>query len=156
MGWFNKKPKKQAAVNPYKIPLNDLFAIARDDNLMVSLHVGPEGNYESVTDNVEDIIGCKPEELYGTSAYQYIHPADLVNVAESHHWILKGQDVNTIQYRLRHKNGKYIWVETTCWFLKDQTVMALTQKISVDGTITKDKMKEVIERVIENGGPNGN
>ncbi|MGB0757373.1 MAG: PAS domain S-box protein [Patescibacteria group bacterium] len=69
--------------------------------------------YTYVTPSVKAVLGYKPSELIGKSAYDLFHKDDIPNVQKSHAADLKANEVNTVVYRIRRKDGEYIWFEST-------------------------------------------
>jgi PAS domain S-box-containing protein len=76
--------------------------------------VSPEGEILYSSDSVETVLGYRPDEIVGHNATTYIHPDD-ISVALA--WITEvsaqPNGVGSLQYRVRHKNGSWAWVETT-------------------------------------------
>ncbi|PLX16895.1 MAG: hypothetical protein C0599_14500 [Salinivirgaceae bacterium] len=73
----------------------------------------PDGTYTYISPSVLNLLGYAPEELIGTNPYELFHPDDLEHIKkESHEAALKGKDVTNIEYRIRKKNGDYIWFLT--------------------------------------------
>ncbi len=75
------------------------------------------GNYEYISSALYDILGYTPEEFYQMSAEDIknlIHPDDAINansiVAKMISNINEHQNEFTIEYRFRHKNGSYVWL----------------------------------------------
>ncbi|PIK53778.1 putative aryl hydrocarbon receptor nuclear translocator-like protein 1 [Apostichopus japonicus] len=55
------------------------------------------------------ILGYLPQELLGTSCYEYIHVGDIKQMAENHYAVLlKKEKVETKVYRFRAKNGSFL------------------------------------------------
>ena len=80
---------------------------------LVCLH-NADGTYEYVSPSVTDILGYTPEELIGVNPYTLFHPDDLQKIKEESHSLARSdQQVNSIQYRIRRKDGTYIWFETS-------------------------------------------
>jgi len=75
------------------------------------------GQYEYISPALKEVLGYEPEEFYqmtSESIKQLLHPEDL---DKSDHIIAKliktsdGRNVlNTIDYRIKHKDGHYCWV----------------------------------------------
>ncbi|WP_166541760.1 PAS domain S-box protein [Paenibacillus lutrae] len=58
------------------------------------------------------ILGYRPEELIGRNNYELFHPDDLKIIQD------KTKDSESLlQYRFRHKNGQYMWLETSFQFV---------------------------------------
>lgn len=74
------------------------------------------------SDNI-DQWGYNAEDFRtGTLRYdQLIHPDDLPRIeSEVAQYLVHGPDSYQQQYRLRHGNGQWIWLEDRTWLLRDQ------------------------------------
>jgi PAS domain S-box-containing protein len=85
---------------------------------MITAHA-PDGTYRYVSAASQDLLGYEPDELVGTSAYDYIHSDDAAKVAVAHRSVLEGAPF-TVAYRLRRKDNEYVWVETTTRVIVDE------------------------------------
>ena len=103
------RPRQRRQTFPDKRDLDWSFADRLGD--MISAHA-PDETYRYVSAAAKDLLGYEPEELLGTRAYDHFHPDDVPKVGASHRSALGGAPF-TIIYRMRHKNGEYVWVETT-------------------------------------------
>lgn len=77
----------------------------------ISVHT-LDGIYLYASDSATELIGYKPEELINHSAYEFFHPDEIKKVQTAHSSVIKTPDVFTTKYRIRRKDGVYIWVET--------------------------------------------
>ncbi|MCX6022699.1 MAG: response regulator [Chloroflexi bacterium] len=73
----------------------------------------PEGLYLYVSQAVKPLLGYDPYELLGLSAYDLYHSDDFAEIADNHSSVLDLPDTFTVSYRIRRKDGEYIWFETT-------------------------------------------
>src|SRR5690349_12361873 len=79
------------------------------------------------SDSVERVLGYRPEELQGASAAPYLHPDDFPRFMENFGALLStpGGQV-TLEYRVKHKNGSWVWVEATgSNYLHDPLISAI-------------------------------
>ncbi len=86
--------------------------ISENTRDLICLHE-PNGTYLYLSPSVKGILGYEPEELVGTSPFAMFHPDDIEAIRRVH----RDQDLTNIrgevrQYRLRKKDGAYLWVET--------------------------------------------
>ena len=87
---------------------------------MISVHdVDEYATYLFASPAAERLFGYAPGELTGRSAFDFIHPADRVDVAEFAARLRSSPDIVTARYRLRRKSGRYEWVESTCRMVDD-------------------------------------
>jgi PAS domain S-box-containing protein len=96
----------------------------------------------------EKKMGYKEEELIKTNPINIIHPQDLNLVTEAFKDVLKYGEGRIIA-RIKHKNGHYIWYETTGRAFQDeegnQLVMTVSRDIT-DRIKNETKLKESQQR----------
>ncbi|KAM4590536.1 hypoxia inducible factor 1 subunit alpha, like isoform 1-T2 [Fundulus diaphanus] len=61
---------------------------------------------------VTDLVGYKPEDLIGRSAYEFYHALDCDRIKKSLHTLLSKGQVNTSRYRFLANSGGFVWAET--------------------------------------------
>ncbi|NEV63398.1 PAS domain-containing sensor histidine kinase [Thiorhodococcus minor] len=71
-----------------------------------------DGRFLYVSPSCHTLLGYEPEELLGRSPYDFFHEDDLDAVRTSHDTVLSSQSVYRVQYRMRRKDGSWIWLET--------------------------------------------
>ncbi|XFA72092.1 EAL domain-containing protein [Thermosynechococcaceae cyanobacterium Okahandja] len=88
----------------------ELLANYTDD--LICIHE-PNGCYLYVTPSSERLLGYRPDELVGKSPYTLFHPDDAERIRSGVHALaLQGTTDLVETYRMRKKNGSYIWLET--------------------------------------------
>ena len=65
------------------------------------------------------ILGYTPEELQDTSASEQVHPEDQARVQEAAKQTQLGGVGRRIEYRMRHKNGSWLILESTASTIVD-------------------------------------
>ncbi|XP_040030657.2 hypoxia inducible factor 1 subunit alpha, like [Gasterosteus aculeatus] len=61
---------------------------------------------------VTELVGYKPEDLIGRSAYEFHHALDSDHVNKSLHTLLSKGQVSTRHYRFLANGGGFVWAET--------------------------------------------
>lgn len=98
-----------------------------------------DGTYLHVSPSVNRMLGYNPDELIGTNAYKMFHPDDLEKIrTESHAKALQGTPVKNLEYRIRKKNGTYIWFDTN-------TDVIFNESGEVKSLITRSR--DITERI---------
>jgi PAS domain S-box-containing protein len=120
------RPLQRRQTFPDKGDLDWSFADRLGD--MISAHA-PDETYRYVSAAAKDLLGYEPEELLGTRAYDHFHPDDVPKVGASHRSALGGAPF-TIIYRMRRKNGEYVWVETTNRIVTDAETGEVVEVLS--------------------------
>jgi len=87
------------------------------------------------------LLGYEPEELVGMSPYELIHPEDCDIIREHHRRTLEEKIVSRFDYRIRRKDGEYIWFETAGKLIEDSQ-SSLQQIVCVSRDITARKQLE--------------
>lgn len=88
------------------------------------------------------LIGYTPDELIGLNSYDLFHPDDLPAIQKSHQTILKTPFIYTVAYRIKHKNGYYVWVEATSKTIRDPKTGEILEIIASTRDITERKKAE--------------
>ncbi|RCX17371.1 PAS domain S-box-containing protein [Fontibacillus phaseoli] len=81
---------------------------------LISRHAADEDNtYLYVSPSSLSLLGYEPEEMIGSSAFDYLHPEDVQMVKDDMKLRMNSRSVFSLTYRVRHKDGRYIWFEST-------------------------------------------
>ena len=86
--------------------------LAENSTDMIARHT-TNGIYLYVSPACRAILGYAPEEMIGRSSYEFFHPDDVPGLNEAHASILNTTNLYTVPYRALHKDGHYVWLETT-------------------------------------------
>ncbi|MBI5929619.1 MAG: PAS domain S-box protein [Chloroflexi bacterium] len=115
--------------------------LAENSTDMITRH-SPDGVYLYVSPACTTLLGYEPSDLIGHSAYEFFHPDDVPVVATSHTTILTQPMIFTVQYRIRRKDGQYIWFETTSKTIADEKTNIVTEIQAASRDITERKHME--------------
>ena len=86
---------------------------------LVCLH-GADGTYEWVSPSSLQILGYDPHDVVGMSPFDLFHPDDVHIVASSHQPLLEGASSVSAEYRIRHRDGHYVRLETMSRAVRDR------------------------------------
>jgi PAS domain S-box-containing protein len=93
--------------------------LAENSSDMISRH-NIEGIFLYVSPACRTLMGYEPEELIGKGVLPFIHSEDtahLLKLLSSSKW---DDPTAAVPYRARHKNGEYVWLETTARVIYDE------------------------------------
>ncbi|MCL4253850.1 MAG: PAS domain S-box protein [Anaerolineae bacterium] len=120
---------------------------------MISRHT-PDGTYTYATPSATVLLGYLPDELVGRNAYEFFHPDDLKAIRQSHENIINRQEMQIVAYRIRHKDGHYIWFETTSRTVHDAKGNVI-EIIAVSRDISQRKQTEAYLQGVLDSSPLG-
>ncbi len=118
--------------------------IAENSSDIITIH-DTSGNYLYVSPAGKEILQYEDEEVIGHDAYLFIHPDDIEMIKKNHETLLnKGSVVST--YRIRRKDGEYLWFEASlkCLQVKkpeDPQLIAIVRNIT-ERKIAEHNLKE--------------
>ncbi|MFF2019618.1 PAS domain S-box protein [Paenibacillus sp. NPDC058177] len=113
------------------------FRLLSESSLdLISRHAVKDVTYLYCSPASRTLLGYEPEELTGTSAYDYVHPDELVMIKGYMEKGLSTGVLPVITCRFRRKNGSYVWVESNSRFIYDNTGN-IVEIISVGRDITE-------------------
>ena len=120
---------------------------------MIAIH-SPDGTYLWVSPSVERILGYTPNELIGKTPYSLFHPDDLYRIQMEAHAPAAGGDRSVrITYRIRRKDGDFIWFETLTQPILD-AAGEVHQLQTASRDVTKKKRAEDLYRFLIRHLPN--
>ncbi|XP_075870852.1 aryl hydrocarbon receptor nuclear translocator-like protein 2 [Nelusetta ayraudi] len=75
-----------------------------------------DGKFTFVDQRATTILGYLPQELLGTSCYEYFHQDDLLQLAERHRKVLRSKEkIETNCYKFKTKHGSFVTLQSQ-WF----------------------------------------
>ena len=91
----------------------------------------PEGTVTYASPSIERVLGYTPQEFMTINGFDVIHPDDIPSIAHTFQQLLATPElVDTKQFRSRHKDGAWRWVEATVTnLLHDPDVQAIVTNL---------------------------
>ncbi len=83
-----------------------------DNMLDIVSEADQEGLFRYLSPSHYTMLGFIPKELIGTSLYDLMHPEDLPRMREIFQVTLPQADTVRAEFRYRHAEGHYLWLET--------------------------------------------
>jgi diguanylate cyclase (GGDEF)-like protein/PAS domain S-box-containing protein len=143
-------------------PRHDFRTLGEDDRWLRSVVensseivkiVDPDGTLRYASPAFERVLGYDPEEVVGTmNVLDHVHPNDLPHVVlEATEKALSegGVVTNKAEYRFRHKDGSWRWMETVGTYLLDDPAVRGVVFTSRDVTERKkaeEKLRQAEQR----------
>lgn len=96
-----------------------------------------------VSPAVRGLLGYAPEELLGVCGFDHVHPDDVEKVKADIEGLIQGRIATvTVEYRLRRKDGGYVWVESQGRLLGETRVPGLNGILNITRDATARKLAE--------------
>ncbi|OPY37431.1 MAG: Bacterioopsin transcriptional activator [Methanoregula sp. PtaU1.Bin051] len=90
------------------------FRMLAENSVDIISRIQPDGTCIYVSPAVRACLGYNPDEVTGRSGFEYLHPDDLPHVMEMiRNFEANGTETGTDRFRMRHKNGSFVWLEAT-------------------------------------------
>ncbi|MBI5033115.1 MAG: PAS domain S-box protein [Chloroflexi bacterium] len=94
--------------------------LINNNMLDVVSQVDLTGTHLYVSPSFKKVLGYDPIEVIGTTVYDYVHPDDMPPVIEAIQAAIVSRTGARIEYRFRHADGHYMWLEAMGSFLFDE------------------------------------
>ena len=89
------------------------YRLLADNATDMILEMKADGAVRYLSPSVRDILGHDPVELVGRAPAILLHPDDLESAAMAFAGMQPGSPPVTFTHRLRHRDGHYLWVESS-------------------------------------------
>src|SRR5262245_23955272 len=103
---------------------------------MISRHT-PDGRFLYASPASQSLLGYGPEELIGTRPAELIHPDDLPIIEDLRHMLFTRAGTGAITYRMRRKDGSYVWVETTWRAIREKSNEEVSEMVAVARNVSE-------------------
>ncbi|TVY10968.1 PAS domain-containing sensor histidine kinase [Paenibacillus cremeus] len=94
----------------------DLYELISEHAQDLISYATPDGITQYVSPSIRSLLGYEPDEVIGTSTYHYWHKEDIANAMN----IFQHSDHGVFTFRARHKDGRYIWFESTVKAIRNE------------------------------------
>ncbi len=119
---------------------------------LISRHT-PDGCFLDASPASWTLLGYWPEELRGMPARSLLHSRGLAGLMQRTGDALEQDGYHTMTYRIRHRDGHYLWFETACRAIRETYTGAVVEVVAVSRDITarvqaeenKRRLAEVVE-----------
>ena len=95
------------------------FRVLAESAADVVARVGRDGRYTYVSPSAHRVYGRSPAEMTGRPAFDVIHPDDHDWLRRLRDDLLAGGPPRTVEYRVRHADGGWRWMEGTVAAVRD-------------------------------------
>ena len=96
----------------------------------------PSGLFRDVSPACDRLLGFTPIELFGRSVYELVHPDDRDRVFGFHHKLVESKNPLTLAYRMRRKDGDFVWTETNAQPILDLNSGDVVEILAVSRDVT--------------------
>lgn len=112
---------------------------------------GQNGKWQYISPQVTALIGYTPEEWMSNQHFWYnqMHPDDRSKNMERENLALKAGSMPRLEYRLKTKDGRYIWIYDEGLFFVDAENQLLVQGFMMDITARKIAEEELKKRITD-------
>ncbi|WP_434737382.1 sensor histidine kinase [Halopseudomonas bauzanensis] len=103
---------------------------------LISRHT-PEGTFLDASPAAWALLGRWPEQLRGTQIHDLFHPQERDEIRQRYDSALEQDGYLTISYRIRHRDGHYLWFETASRAIRETYTGKVVEVVSVSRDITE-------------------
>ncbi|KAL8601956.1 hypothetical protein ACOMHN_008448 [Nucella lapillus] len=95
-----------------------------------------DGKFSYVDERATVILGYLPQELLGTSVYEYYHQDDIMCMGQVHRKVLSNKEkVQTEVYRFKLKNGQFLHLKSTCFGFRNPWTKEVEYIVSTNSVV---------------------
>lgn len=115
---------------------------------LISRHT-PGGDFLDASPAAWALLGYWPEQLRGTAIQALLHPQERDDLMQRYAKALEQDGYLTVSYRIRHRDGHYLWFETASRAIRETYTGNVVEYISVSRDITERVRSEERSRRLQ-------
>ncbi len=119
----------------------ELFELISENAADMIAVVNADGTRAYNSPSYERLLGYSPEQLRGTVAFEQVHPDDRAKVVEAAEEAKRSGHGKRVEYRMRHKDGSWISLESSASVVRDSKGQ-VQKLVIVNRDITERKQLE--------------
>jgi two-component system, NtrC family, sensor kinase len=132
-------------------------ALRRNESLFSAIHrhvvdliavIDPSGRRVYTSPSYQFVLGYSAEEMARLTSTELLHPEDIERVNNALQGIIEGRPTQGLEYRLRHKDGQWLYFESTAAIIRDLDSTS-TRALVVARDITERKAAEQTRLAME-------
>ena len=116
--------------------------LAEQSTDIISRHTPDTWTFLYASPAAQTLLGYAPEELVGKSSLDFFHPDDRRAYQERGPSVAYERGIYVATYRYRHKDGHYVYLESTSRTLRDPVSGELLEIISVSREVSRRVLAE--------------
>lgn len=89
------------------------FRLLATNSTDVIIRFDRDARLQYVSPAAVRILGYEPDATIGRTVFEFIHPDDLDDVASAFGQALDGREFGWVEFRARHADGRFIWMEAS-------------------------------------------
>lgn len=109
-----------------------------------------KGKLTFASPSMLEVLGYDPVEMISKNPIDFIHPADQENLlTNGYQKLMEGKKRVSISYRIRHKSGRYLWMESITRILRGNQGEFVAIQASSRDISARKKAEEEVARALE-------
>ncbi|WP_138494855.1 PAS domain S-box protein [Paenibacillus pinistramenti] len=115
-----------------------LYQSVADNSYDFITRHSPDGTFKDVSASCYEVLGYRKEEMVGQPGEAFLHPEEWAYIEQKHFTLLETGSRYNLTYRLRRKDGQYLWVESTSFVVPDPDTGQIQEVVVVSRNITEN------------------
>ncbi len=122
---------------------DERYQLLADNALDIVTLFSTDGTFYYISPSITKILGYTPGEYASFNSYENAHPEDRQILMESLEEIKTAKDQHVMTFRIKHKQGHYIWLEGRSCLIEYDTAKDTGIILSVSRDISAQKWTEI-------------
>ena len=142
IGRIEQSQRAAAAAAAEARAMGAQYRLLAENSKDMIVRIGMDGIRHYASPACRSLLGYEPEVLTGVDALELVHPEDRDRCGEHVRQVARGLAEPYYTYRLRHRDGHFVWVEATTHFVLDPETGAPVEFINVVRDISQRREAE--------------
>jgi len=125
---------------------NQRHRLLAENSTDVVARFAPDGTFIYASPASLALVGYRPDELVGATITDLLHPEDREAQAARRVAVDQAPDTTSVEFRLRHRDGRWIWFEATIRAIHDPSGAVTERQGALRQIEERKRLQLIVER----------
>ena len=140
--WLNRQNTLRQTAEHAQVIAAAQYRLLADHSTDIIIRLDMNFRRRYISPASKEVLGYEPEELIGKRPIELVHPDDVASVDELHRRMGAGLERGGAIYRVRHRDGRWIWIDAQLRLVRNSETGAPSEIVGALRDVTARKAIE--------------
>jgi len=140
--WLNHQNKQRQTAEHDRVIAAAEYRLLADNSTDIVTRLDLNFTRLYISPTCKEVLGYEPADLIGQKPVELAHPDDVAIVEEVYRQIASGQARGGVTYRVKHRDGRWIWIDAQLRLVRNEETGAPSEIVGALRDVSARKAAE--------------